>query len=245
MIDGLFAAASGMEAQQTQLDAVANDLANVSTPGYQSEELGFHDLLYSTVGPANGTTQATGAGAAADIVGRSQALGQMVQTGRSLDVAIQGEGYIEVRRPDGTIGLTRNGSLELDAKRQLTTQTGMLLAPPTTIPNGVPIEKVAIAPNGAVQIGGRTIGQISLVTVPAPDRLLNAGDSTFQVTAASGPLRKAPAATVEQGYLEYSNVDVATSMGEMIDAERGYQMDSKAIQMQDQMMQIANQIGPR
>src|SRR5579862_6651948 len=126
MIDGLFAAASGMEASQTQLDSVANDLANVSTPGYQSEELGFHDLLYTTTGPANANLQATGAGAAAQIVGRNQAEGDLIQTGRTLDVAVQGEGYIEVRRPDGTIGLTRNGSLELTAQRQLTTQTGML-----------------------------------------------------------------------------------------------------------------------
>ncbi|HZU40182.1 MAG TPA: flagellar hook-basal body protein [Solirubrobacteraceae bacterium] len=245
MIDGLFAAAAGMEAQQTQLDAVANDLANVSTPGYQSEELGFHDLLYTTSGPGNGTTQATGAGAAAEIVGRSQAAGQLVQTGRSLDVALQGEGYLEVRRPDGTIGLTRNGALELDASRRLTTQTGMLLEPPITIPSGVPLDKLAIAPDGSVQVAGRTIGQLSVVTVPAPDRLLSAGDSTFQVTAASGPLRKATGTTVEQGFLEQSNVDVATAMGQMIDAQRGYQMDSRAIQMQDQMMQIANQIGPR
>ena len=241
-LDGLMTAAAGMEAQQTQLDAVANDLANVSTPGYQAEDLGFHDLLYTTPGAGQGTTQATGAGAAADIAGRSVLEGSLQQTGRPLDVAIQGEGYIEVRRPDGTIGLTRNGSLELSQSRELITQTGMALVPPITIPAGVPLDQVGITPGGAVQIRGKAIGRISLVDVPAPDKLLAAGDSTYSATTASGAIRPANGATLSQGYLEQSNVDVATAMTEMIDAERSYQMDSRAIQMQDQMMQIANQI---
>jgi flagellar basal-body rod protein FlgG len=241
-LDGLMTAAAGMEASQTQLDAVSNDLANVSTPGYQSEELDFHDLLYTTPGPAQGTTQATGAGAAADIAGYNVQEGSLQQTGRSLDVAIQGQGYLEVRRPDGTIGLTRNGSLELSANRQLITQMGMPLVPPITIPAGVSLDKVGIAPGGQVQVQGKTVGTISLVDVPAPDRLLAAGDSTFTATSASGAIRPAGGATLTQGYLEQSNVDVATAMTEMINAERSYQMDSRAIQMQDQMMQIANQI---
>src|SRR5579859_4571757 len=136
MFTGLFAAASGMETQQNALDAVSNDLANVSTPGYQSEQLGFHDLLYSTAGPQNATTFATGAGAAVDIVGRDQTAGALQQTGRSLDVAVIGPGYLEVRRPDGTIGLTRNGALEVDANGRLTNSTGMPLVPPVTLPRG-------------------------------------------------------------------------------------------------------------
>jgi flagellar basal-body rod protein FlgG len=242
MLEGLFTAAAGMEAQQVQLDAVANDLANVSTPGYQSEELGFHDLLYTTVGPRNGTTQATGAGAAAAVVGRNRAQGSLQQTGRSLDVALQGDGYLEVRRPDGTIGLTRDGALQLDAGRQLVTAQGMVVMPPVKIPNGVPVDQLAISASGTLEWGGKTLGRLGLVTVPAPDRLLPAGDSTFTATAASGAIRAAGGLTVQQGYLENSNVDVATAMGEMIDAQRSYQMDSRAIQMQDQMLQIANQI---
>ncbi len=242
MLEGLFTAAAGMEAQQTQLDAVANDLANVSTPGYQSEELGFHDLLYTTVGPGNGTTQATGAGAAADVVGRDQAQGALQQTGRSLDVALEGSGYLEVRRTDGTIGLTRDGALQLDAGRQLVTATGMAVVPPVRIPAGVPIDQLAITSSGTVEYQGKTFGRLSLVTVPAPDQLLPAGDTTFTATAASGAIRPATGVTVQQGYLEGSNVDMATAMGEMINAQRSYQMDSRAIQMQDQMLQIANQI---
>jgi flagellar basal-body rod protein FlgG len=242
MLEGLYAAAAGMEAQQTQLEAVSNDLANVSTPGYQSTEVGFRDLLYSSGGASSGSSVATGAGAASRIFGRSQAQGALRNTGQPLDVAIIGPGFLQVGRPDGTIGLTRNGSLELNGARQLVTQMGMPLVPPITIPAGVPLDRVAVAPGGQVQVLGKTVGTIPLVDVPAPDRLLAAGDSTFTATAASGSIRPAGGATLTQGYLEQSNVDIATAMTEMVDAERSYQMDSKAIQMQDQMMQIANQI---
>jgi flagellar basal-body rod protein FlgG len=242
MFNGLYAAASGMEAQQTQLNAVSNDLANIDTPGYQAEVLGFHDLLYTSPGPQNATNFATGAGSSADVVGRDQALGQLQQTGRPLDVAVLGQGFLEVRRPDGTLGLTRNGTLELNANRQLTTSTGMLLVPPVTIPNGASTDKLTITANGNVEVSGRVAGRIGLVTVPAPNGLLDAGDSTFSASAASGAIRPARSATLQQGALEGSNVDMTTAMAEMIDAQRSYQMDSKAISMQDQMMQIANQI---
>jgi flagellar basal-body rod protein FlgG len=242
MITGLYAAAAGMESEQTQLNAVSNDLANVSTPGYQSEELGFHDLLYTTAGPQNGTTFATGAGSAAQIVGRNQQAGALQQTNRPLDVAVLGSGFLEVRRNDGTIGLTRNGALQINANRQLTTSTGMLVMPGVTIPGGVSLDKLSIAPNGTVQASGQTIGRIALVNVPAPDHLLDAGDSTFTATPASGAIVPATGTTLQQGALEASNVDMATAMGQMIDAQRSYQMDSRAITMQDQMMQIANQI---
>ena len=116
MLEGLYSAASGMEAQQNQFDAISNDMANLDTPGYQSTVVGFHDLLYSN--GAYGSTVPTGAGSASAIVGRDQSQGAIETTNRSLDVAVQGQGYIEVRRPDGSIGLTRNGRLELNAKRQ-------------------------------------------------------------------------------------------------------------------------------
>jgi flagellar basal-body rod protein FlgG len=242
MLNGLYAAASGMEAQQMALDSVSNDLSNIDTPGYQAEVLGFHDLLYTSAGPQNATSYATGAGSEADLVGRDQAAGALQQTGRQLDVAVVGQGYLEVRRPDGTVGLTRNGALELDNKRQLTSSTGMLLTPPVTIPSGVSMDQVTIAPNGSVKVSGRVVGRIGVVTVPAPDRLLNAGDSTFSATAASGAIRPATGAALQQGALEASNVDMSTAMAAMINAQRSYQMDSRAISMQDQMLQIANQI---
>src|ERR1700760_4375961 len=128
MLEGLSSAASGMEAQQNQFDAISNDMANLDTPGYQSTIVGFRDLLYSNGN--YGSTVPTGGGSAAQDVGRDQTQGAIQQTNQPLDVAVQGQGYIEVRRFDGSIGLTRNGQLELNAKRQLTNQQGMLIQPP-------------------------------------------------------------------------------------------------------------------
>lgn len=242
MLEGLYSAASGMEAQQQQFDSISNDMANLDTPGYQSTILGFHDLLYSNGN--YGSNVATGAGAAAEVMGRDQTQGAIQQTGQPLDVAIGGEGYLEVRRPDGTIGLTRNGALQLNDKRQLTTQTGMLVAPPITIPAGVDPSQVSIASNGTVSVGKQTLGKLSLVDVPAPDGLVADGDSVFSATAASGALKAAKGATLQQGALEGSNVNMGEEMSKMMAAQQQYAMGSQAIQYQAQMLQIANEIKP-
>jgi flagellar basal-body rod protein FlgG len=242
MLQGLYAAASGMEAQQNQLDAVSNDLANIDTPGYQGEIVGFEDLLYTSGGNSTGTNVATGAGSASGIIGRSGEQGSIQQTGRPLDVAIQGPGYLEVRRPDGTIGLTRNGALQTNAKGQLTTGQGMLVQPPITIPPGTDPSNVTIQGNGNVIVNGKTLGQLKLVTVPAPNGLVADGDSIFSATAASGAIRSANGSTLQQGALEGSNVDMGRAMSQMMTAQRSYQMSSNAVQYQDQMLQIANQI---
>ncbi len=242
MLQGLYAASSGMEAQQNEFNAISNDLANLNTPGYQATEVGFQDLLYSNGGAATGTRVATGAGSASTIVGRSHAQGALQSTGRPLDVAIVGDGYLQVRRPDGSIGLTRNGALQTDAQGRLLTQEGDPLVPPVTIPKGVNPDHVTISSTGAVSAGKQALGTIAVVTVPAPDQLQADGDSLFSVTAGSGATRPAKGAAVHQGALEGSNVDVATAMGDMINAERSYQMSSQAVQYQDQMLQIANQL---
>jgi len=242
MLEGLYAAAAGMEAQQQQFGAVANDIANVDTPGYQQTIVGFHDLLYSTGGDGSGVV--TGAGSAAQIVGRSQTQGAIEQTGQPLDVAIEGDGYLEVRRPDGTIGLTRNGALALDAQGRLTNAQGMVLQPPVTLPPGVAPGQVTIAADGVVSARAHTLGKLNLVTVPNPDGLTADGDSLFSATAASGPLRAATTATLRQGALEASNVDVGTAMTELMRAQEDYAMGSQAFQFQNQMLQIANQIKP-
>ena len=148
----------------------------------------------------------------------------------------------EVRRPDGTIGLTRNGALETNAKGQLTTGQGMPLQPPITIPPGTDPSSVTITGNGSVIANGKTLGQLKLVTVPAPTGLVADGDSIFSATAASGAIRPANGATLQQGALEGSNVDMGRAMSQMMTAERSYQMSSNAVQYQDQMLQIANQI---
>ena len=242
MLEGLYSAASGMEAQQQQFDAISNDVANLDTPGYQSTIVGFHDLLYSN--GSYGSTVATGAGTAAQIVGHDQSEGAVNQTGEPLDVAVQGEGFIEVRRNDGSIGLTRDGSLELNDKRQLTNQRGMLVQPPITIPAGVPTDQVTIASDGTVAAAGKKVGKISLVAVPSPNGLVADGDSVFSATAASGAIKTAKNTTLQQGALEGSNVDMGDEMAKMMTAQKQYQMGSEAVQYQEQMLTIANQIKP-
>jgi flagellar basal-body rod protein FlgG len=242
LLQSLYAASSGLEASQTQFNAISNDLANMDTAGYQATDVGFEDLLYSKGGESTGTTVATGAGAKAAIVGRDQAEGALQNTGRPLDVAIEGPGYMEVRRPDGSTGLTRNGALQLDAAGHLCTESGQPLSPPITVPAGSEGKDLGIASDGTVTSGGRTIGKISIVDVPAPNQLLPDGDSTFSATAASGAPRPATGSTIQQGVLEGSNVDVNAVMSDMITAQRTYQMAGQAVQYQDQMLQIANGI---
>ncbi len=242
MFEGLYAAASGMSAQQQQFDAISNDMANVDTPGYQSTIIGFHDLLYSN--GEYGSNVATGAGTQAEQMGYDQSQGAIQQTGQPLDVAVNGPGYLEVRRQDGTIGMTRNGALQLNDKRQLTTQTGMLVQPPITIPAGVDPSQVSVASNGTVSVGKQTLGKLSLVDVPAPNGLVADGDSVFSATAASGAIRAAKGTSLQQGALEGSNVNLGDEMSKMMDAQQQYAMGSQAIQYQAQMLQIANEIKP-
>jgi flagellar basal-body rod protein FlgG len=242
MLEGLFSAASGMEAQQQQFDAISNDMANLDTPGYQSTIVGFHDLLYSNGN--YGSNVPTGAGSASQIVGRDQTQGAIQTTNQPLDVAIQGEGFIEVRRLDGSIGLTRNGRLELNASRQLTNQQGLLVQPPITIPAGVSVNDVTIQPDGTVSAAGKSLGKLALVTVPAANGLVADGDSVFSATAASGAIQPAKNAALQQGALEGSNVDLGSEMAKMMSAQQQYAMGSQAIQYQAQMLQIANEIKP-
>jgi flagellar basal-body rod protein FlgG len=232
-----------MEAQQNQFNAIANDMANIDTPGYQATRMGFEDLLYTSGGASTGSPNiATGAGSQSTIVGRSDAQGAIQNTGRSLDVAIQGPGYLQVRRDDGSVGLTRNGALQVNAQGEITNQLGNPLVPSLKLPKGTDPSSLKIEPNGQVLDGTRTLGKISLVNVPAPDQLQADGGSMFSVTAGSGATRPAAGASLQQGALEGSNVDMARDMSAMITAQRGYEMASKAVQYQDQMLQIANQI---
>lgn len=242
MLQGLYAAASGMEAQQTQLNAISNDLANADTPGYESVDVGFQDLLYSSGGVSSGSPVATGAGASASIVGRDTTEGALNQTGRPLDIGIEGNGYLQVRLPSGQTGLTRDGALQLDDKGQLTDSSGDPLVPTVTVPSGTDVANVKITTNGTVTLGGKPLGQIKLVTVPAPGQLLADGNGTFSVTAASGATKPATGATLHQGVLEQSNVDMAQAMAGMMNAQESYDMDSQAVQYQSQMLQIANQL---
>jgi flagellar basal-body rod protein FlgG len=241
MLEGMYAAASGMEAQQQQLDSIGNNLANLSTTGYKAERTGFRDLLYNQVDIA-GTTTSLGAGAAAQTIGSNQSQGTIQSTGNPLDLAIEGPGFFTVKRPGGAVALTRNGAFEVDARGRLTTAEGDLLHPPIALPKGTSLSEVAIGPDGTVRAAGKAIGKIALVTVAAPDRMLADGGSLFSVTAASGATRPVAGSAIHQGALEGANVDVSTEMVQMVSAQRNYQLESSAIQTENQMLSIANQL---
>jgi flagellar basal-body rod protein FlgG len=244
MLEGLYSAAAGMNAQQQRIDGVSNDLANASTTGYKHVRVGFRDLLYSAQGGGAGPTVLAGAGAAAGFIGRSQEQGALQTTDQPLDVAIQGPGFLQVKRPDGSLALTRDGSLRLDATGRLTTADGNIVQPQITVPRGTTPNQIGIGADGTVRVGtGRALGRIELVTVPSPDGLQPLGGNLFAASAQSGQPTAAGSGTgLRQGVLEGSNVDVGDAMVDMIDAQRSFQLASKAIQMQDQMLEIANQV---
>jgi flagellar basal-body rod protein FlgG len=242
MLEGMYAAAAGMAAQQQQLDSIGNDLANASTTGYKAQRVGFRDLLYNQIDQA-GTNTTAGAGAAAEVMGFNQTQGAIQSTGNPLDLAIEGSGYFTVKRADGSTALTRDGALQVNSKGQLTTAEGDLVQPPITLPSGLAPSDVSIASDGTVTgPKGSPLGKISLVTVASPEHLLADGGGLFSSTATSGAIRPLAGGSMRQGSLEASNVDTATEMTQMMSTQRSYQMESSAIQTENQMLSIANQL---
>jgi flagellar basal-body rod protein FlgG len=242
MLEGMYTAAAGMAAQQSRLDAVANDLANASTTGYKHVRMAYRDLAY-TQGAAGATTAVrVGSGAAASMIGRDNAQGASQETGRPLDVAIEGPGYMQVRS-GAQRSLTRDGNLQIDSQGRLAMQDGALLDPPVTLPKGTTEDQVAIGADGSVSVGGKAAGKITLVNVANPAGLDGGADNRFQATATSGAISAAPRTTVvHSGVLESSNFDLGSAMTDMMDAQRSFELASKAITMTDQVQEIANGI---
>jgi flagellar basal-body rod protein FlgG len=243
MLEGLYSAAAGMAAQQEQLDAIGNDLANLSTDGYKSERVAFSDLLYSPVDIA-GTNSTAGAGASAHVLGRNETQGSIRETGQPLNMAIEGDGYFQVTLANGKTVLTRDGTFGVDSKGAIVNSQGSRLDPPLKLPAGVSPSEVRIGPDGTVTVGEKKLGQVKLVTVASPDHLLADGSNGLTPTAASGAVHAATKATIKQGAVEGSNVDVARDMAMMVTTQRDFQMNSTAIQTDSQMMTIANQLRP-
>jgi flagellar basal-body rod protein FlgG len=248
-----------MAADETQLDTIANNLANANTAGYKRQNAQFEDLLYQntrTAGPnADGNVAPTGTqlGTGVRVVAttRSFAQGTLQQTGNPLDLAIEGSGLFAVMRPTGEMAYTRTGSFQLDAQRRLTTADGLPVEPPITIPADA--TSITIAADGtvsALQPGGHaptTVGQIQLTTFPNPNGLASTGHNLFSATASSGePVTGSPAVegrgTLMQGSIEGSNVDVVEEMVGMIRTQRAYEMNSKVISAADEMLRNATQI---
>jgi flagellar basal-body rod protein FlgG len=168
--------------------------------------------------------------------------GSLQRTEAPLDLAIEGPGFFELQRANGSTVLTRDGSFQLDSKGQIVSADGSVLQPPITLPAGVAAEQVKVASNGQVSADGRTLGTIAVVDVPAPNALLAAGNGQFTVTQASGAAAPVAGASVIQGALEGSNVDMGSEMAAMIDTQRSYQMGSSAVKIEGEMMSIANQL---
>jgi len=241
MLEGLKAAATGMTAQQARMDALSNDIANVNTTGYKHGRTTFNDLVATAPGAGAAASVDAGAGVSVASGGRSTGQGSLRITDQPLDVAIQGDGYLQVKLADGRSGMTRDGALHVDARGRLMTSSGALLQPPVTLPAGVPAKDVAIQADGTLHVQGKPIGRMALVNVVAPAKLDDAGNGVFTTNAQSGPPRVAGTDTkVTQGALEASNVDIADAMVDLMDAQRSFQMASQAVKTQDQMLSIAN-----
>ena len=241
MLEGLYTAAAGMAAQQQRMDHLANDVANVNTAGYKHVRTGFRDLMYQQGGRGAAPTVTAGAGAATQIVGRSFAQGSLRQTGQPLDVALEGPGFLQVRTQDGQLALTRDGSLHVTNTGQLVNSNGDALVPPVTFPAGTDMQNVSVAPDGTITSGTQVIGRLTAVDVTSPQALTSIGDNLFVANAQSGAPRNV-ATTFAGGYLEASNVELADAMVDMMDSQRAFELASKAIRQQDEMMGIANGI---
>lgn len=250
MLDALYTAASGMLAQQTAMDVIANNLANANTDGFKAHRTAFSDLLYTEIGPrqaaAQGQLQGTGSRVTAIQTMLSQ--GTMIDA-TNLDVAIVGNGYLPVQRPDGTTAYTRAGRLALDAQGTIVTPAGERLIPNMQVPQGADMESFSIEKNGRVTVKVndqvRVLGQVQLAVFQNPYGLENVGGNLFAVTVNSGPAQlRTPgqlgAGTLEQGFLEKSNVNAVDEMVGMISTQRSYEAVAKVVTASDEMLSIAN-----
>lgn len=242
MIEGMYTAAAGMAAQQARLDAVANDLANANTTAYKSNRVAFRDLLYQKPGLGAGDGVMIGSGSAATSLGRNMTAGSIQQTQRPLDVALQGPGFLQVTGLNGKPALTRDGNLAIDSKGRITLSSGEVLSPKITIPKGVNESDITIGNDGTVMAKDKKLGTLNIVEVRSPGQLQPAANNTFTTGPESGTASKAKMTTIAPASLEQSNTDASTAMVGMIEAQRAFQLASRAIKIQDQSWEIANQV---
>jgi flagellar basal-body rod protein FlgG len=257
----LHTAATGMQAQQTRTDVIANNLANVNTTGFKRSRAHFEDLLYQTLqGPSTLGSRDTeqlpaiqiGLGTRLTSVQRIDSQGSLEQTSRPLDLAIEGEGYFEVQMPNGNSAYTRDGSLQVSDQGVLITNQGFAIQPPIKIPKEA--TSITVSTTGVVTANGMTgatgtqeLGRIELARFPNPSGLESMGQNLFSETAASGdPIKGLPTedgnGRIAQGYLESSNVEIVTEMVDMITAQRAYEINSKAVKNSEDMAQTANSL---
>ena len=260
MIRAMRTAASGMRAQQMNVDNIANNLANVNTTGFKKSRIEFQDLFYQETRPAGAPAEGgvaaptgleLGYGALPVSTQRMFEQGEMVMTGNSTDVAILGEGFFRIQMPDGREAFTRDGSFKMSADGLLVTSDGYPLSPEIVIPEDT--KGISIASDGSVSVTPagdstpQTVGQIELVRFVNPSGLSAQGQNLFLATPNSGePLVGTPSTEgygrVQQGHLEVSNVEVIEEMINLITAQRAYEINSKAIKASDDMMGMTNDL---
>jgi flagellar basal-body rod protein FlgG len=260
MMRSLWIAKTGMEAQQTQLDAISNNLANASTNGYKRSHAVFEDLMYQNLrqAGANSTDQTTlptglqiGLGTRSVAISRSFSQGNLQASSNTLDLAVSGQGFFEVQLPDGTNGYTRDGSFQVNATGQLVTNNGYPVQPGITIPPTA--TSVAIGNDGTAtatlptQAQPQSLGKIQLVNFINPAGLDPKGQNIYAETAASGTPNAGTAGQnglgiIQQGFVETSNVNVVEELVGMIQTQRAYELNSKAIKTSDEMLQNLSQI---
>jgi flagellar basal-body rod protein FlgG len=254
MIRSLWIAKTGLDAQQTNLDVIANNLANVSTNGFKRARAVFEDLLYQTLRqPGAQSSQQTtipsgltlGTGVRPISTERIFTQGNMQQTSNGLDIAINGQGFFQIQMPDGTLAYTRDGSFQKDSTGQVVTSSGYQLSPALTIPSTA--TSVTISRDGivSVMLAGTTsttqIGTIQIANFVNPGGLQSTGENLFVETASSGtPTPNTPGTNgtglLNQGYVETSNVNVAEELVTMIQTQRAYELNSKVITTSDAML---------
>jgi flagellar basal-body rod protein FlgG len=260
MIRSLWIARTGMDAHQTQLDVITNNLANVSTNGFKRARAVFEDLLYQTMrqpGALN-TQQNTipsglqiGTGVRPVATQRIHTQGNLQQSSNSLDVAVQGEGFFQIQMPDGTLAYTRDGAFQKDAQGVMVTSSGFPVQPQITIPPDA--VSLTIGRDGVVsalqagQAAPTQIGQLQLATFVNTGGLQSVGENLFVETASSGtPTPNTPgtngAGLLNQGFVETSNVNVVEELVNMIQTQRAYEINSRAIQTSDEMLARLTQL---
>lgn len=254
MLRALRTAALGMSAQQTSVDNTAHNLANANTTGFKRTNVVFQDLLYQSVqrggeGRQRPAQMQLGTGAAVVATQRTFLQGGLEQTGNALDLAVNGEGFLQARRPDGTVVYTRDGAFTLDAEGRIVTQSGLALEPDLAVPPET--QEIQIGSDGVVRVRLQSepeaveIGQIEVARFSNPAGLRAIGGNLYEQTEASGepqigPPAEGGAGLLQQGFLESSNVDVVQEMVDLITAQRAYEMNSKMVTTSEEMLQIAN-----
>jgi len=261
MIRALFTGATGMLAQQMNIDTIANNLANVSTTGFKKSRVNFQDLLYETIRPAGSETAAgttipegiqLGHGVRPSAIAKVYTPGGLIQTGNALDIAIEGDGFFQVLLPDGTTAFTRDGSFKINEEGTIMTADGYALEPGITIPTDAELISIGADGNISARVPGdnspQLLGQLELVRFSNSAGLdARLGKNLLLETQASGaPVAGGPGVdglgTLAQGFLENSNVEVVEEILQLIIAQRAYEASSKVITTSDEMLQTANNV---